>query len=464
MAIQVIRELVTRFTAKTDKKSVDGAQKAIDGLAKSAMKLGNTLSAAVAGAAVVSGLRNLVSESVAFGDQLDKLSLQTGVGVKQLQQLKFAAEQQGVSFENSASAIRELQQNLASAKLGKGAAVEDLARLGIDASTALQDIPNAILDISDRIKDLDAGEQQRVSKALFGGSGSEFVKFLKLGSSGIAELNKEAMALGGGFSEQAIKASAGLSDAFNRVSLAVKSATGDFVEQFFPAMIKFANRFAKLISESRALKKVIDAIGVSLAWFFNFIEGALNILSSSLNFIFDMMSSIFGETGEWAVAIGLVASAAAVVGGIFSNIFSLVSGVFPILSKMAAVFIPFLKPLLLAVGAFLIIEDLVKTIINMFNGTDLSQTLLGKGLLAAGKFFGFGDDKGANTNTISPSSNVQNSDNRNTTTITINQDVSNQGLGPQEAQEAADRSVNGISDLFNNQLRGTAINFAAGGA
>lgn len=128
---------------------------------------------AAAGAGIVAVLGLSVKAAVDYGSAIKDASDRTGIAAEELQELKFAAEQSGASFEDLETAIKIMQ------KQGLGDGVEDLHAF------------------ADEIAGLPEPAMQTArAMELFGKGGAKLLPLLKGGSEGIRQLRQEARDLG----------------------------------------------------------------------------------------------------------------------------------------------------------------------------------------------------------------------------------------------------------------------------
>jgi hypothetical protein len=99
---------------------------------KSTGLLGGTLTklaGAFAAAFTISAIKTAITDTIAFAGTIQDLSAQTGFGVRALQELKFAAEQNGSSLESVTNAAFQLQKQLGTGGTG---VTGSLKKLGLN--------------------------------------------------------------------------------------------------------------------------------------------------------------------------------------------------------------------------------------------------------------------------------------------------------------------------------------------
>lgn len=114
-------------------------------------QIGTTMTAA--GVVVVGSLTAMAKSAANYGDKLLEASKRTGATVQELAKLKFAAEQNGASFEDLAAGMRILARNADDASKGAKTQSATFKELGIavtDSSGKLRPMNQLLLDAADK--------------------------------------------------------------------------------------------------------------------------------------------------------------------------------------------------------------------------------------------------------------------------------------------------------------------------
>jgi hypothetical protein len=124
MAITV-RELITKLGFVVDDKKIEAFDKRVAALKTNLFRL-------VKVAAVVGGAITAVAFRTAkAGDELAKTSRRLGLGVKALQEWRFAAQRAGIESRTFDMAVQRFGRRVAEASRGQGEARDALAEMGI---------------------------------------------------------------------------------------------------------------------------------------------------------------------------------------------------------------------------------------------------------------------------------------------------------------------------------------------
>jgi hypothetical protein len=165
-------------------RNLNGAAKAFAGL--------------VAGATVATAA--LIKTSVDTAAAMDDVAQTTGIAVEELSALKYAADFEGVGFDDLSKSVGTLAKNVLAAAKGAGTGAEAFKELGIgvyDTEGRLKTMDQLLLEVADRFADMEDGVvKSNYATALFGKQGAALIPFLNKGAEGIRELTDEAERFG----------------------------------------------------------------------------------------------------------------------------------------------------------------------------------------------------------------------------------------------------------------------------
>jgi hypothetical protein len=149
----------------------------------------------LAGVVGVAGLglafANLTKQTIAYGDKLNKLNIQLGISVTQLDKLKRVGEFAGVSMEQITSSIRLMARNLNDAADGTGLAKDALAELNINAVEFLNMNPDkAFVKIAEALTTIEnPTKRAALAMDIFGRSGTVVIQMAKDLDKNLEEMN-----------------------------------------------------------------------------------------------------------------------------------------------------------------------------------------------------------------------------------------------------------------------------------
>lgn len=293
--------------------------------------VGVAIGAALAGA--FAAVTTMTSGIVEMGNEAET----AGVSFEAFQELKYVAEQAGVSVEALTDGLKEMNLRADEfATTGGGSAAEAFARIGLsgaDLTEALKDPAAMFDDLIVRIGKLDNAAQIRVADEIFGGTGGEqFVRMLDLGAEGIARLRQEFVAGGGLISQEQLERAAAFQTAMSGLKtalsgLAVNLLMDSGLIEFFSAAIPKVTAFAQLIAEKLSPGfKMFAVAGAALAAVLAPLLIAVGALTAAMGAIIPVVAAV-------GLPFLAVAAAVAAVGAAF-YIFR--DDIIPILQSFAA--------------------------------------------------------------------------------------------------------------------------------
>jgi hypothetical protein len=252
-------------------KGLRSAQKRLDSFAANVAKVGVGVGAA--GSAIVAPIVAAAFQFQATGDELAKMSQRTGVSAEALSELRHAAGQSDLAFEDLGKAITKSQQLIDSAMSGNQGNIDKLAKLGLTAEQIGDLTPDQQLEVfADRLAAID-DPAARASRAIeiFGEDGRKMLPMLSGGAEGIQALRAEARALGLQMSTEDANAAAELGDSWSRLTKASEMIATRIGGAVAPALMQVVNlitpvvaAISKWIDQNRGLVVTVLSVGAVL--------------------------------------------------------------------------------------------------------------------------------------------------------------------------------------------------------
>lgn len=246
---------------KQNDKYLDEAEKSVDGCAASIDKYGketkeaaqdsaqmgeksaaavDKMSEAIASSGIVAGLKKIedaiiavVNAAADYADQVDTISLQTGVATDKIQTYMYAAELLDVPVDTLTRSMAKNIKSMGSARDGTAEAVEAYKKLGLsvtDANGNLLDGETVYWEVIDALGNMsNETERDEIAMTLLGKSAQELNPLIKAGSEKMSELADEAQKAGYVLSDETLASLQALDDEqqiFNRNSEALKNTVG----------------------------------------------------------------------------------------------------------------------------------------------------------------------------------------------------------------------------------------------
>ncbi|MDW9632113.1 phage tail protein [Sinorhizobium meliloti] len=246
----------TNFRAiqKDAENTASRIEKAMGGAFKSLGSFGKGLVGGAVGALAVGGLDQIVSRvgDIAKGvANIGNEARRAGLSTKAFQELSYVAQQSRVPIDALVDGFKELHIRADEFyNDGTGAGADAFRRLGYSAEELKRKLadPSALLvEILDRMRDLDTVAQKRLFEDIFGGEGGEqFVQLLNQGADGIRRTIKEANDLGLILEDDVIKRADEIDRKFNAISGTVGTALKKAVVDVVGAMDDWLDRMNRL--------------------------------------------------------------------------------------------------------------------------------------------------------------------------------------------------------------------------
>ena len=170
----------------------------------------------------VAGFTAFSSKLLEVGDRLDKVAIQTGLTVEQLQALQFASSQSGVATETFNSSMNKSNRILGEALDGIPKAQESYKSLGISIRKEDGTVKNSatlLLEVADAFQDIeDPAMKAKKATDLFGRAGIDLIPMLQNGADEILTFENRLRDAGGIIDETATQDIAKFNDSLDLLS------------------------------------------------------------------------------------------------------------------------------------------------------------------------------------------------------------------------------------------------------
>lgn len=280
-------DAVNDAAGKLGIKLPQGATNALNSLgglsAGAAAALAGFAALAAGIAKVEKALIDMTKQAASSADELETLSLKTGLTTQSLQELEYAADFIDVSLDTITGSLTKLTRNMDAAREGTGAAAESFAKLGIsvtDESGQLRRAEDVFYEAIDALGEVqNATERDAIAMDLFGKSAQDLNPLIIRGSAALKDLAKEANETGYVLDDFAVKKLTAVDDAFKKLEKSRETFSKNLSVEFAPATEAAVGGLADLI----------DRVGVSLKN-----SGVVNALAS----ILQSVTSIIQPLGQ----------------------------------------------------------------------------------------------------------------------------------------------------------------------
>lgn len=237
--------------------------------------IGAALKAGIAGfvgaisvGAIVQGARAALD----YASSLKDVSEQLNVTTKDLQTLRYAASQTGVSQQQLETGLGQLSVTLGKVAAGAAAPTKAIEAIGLkakdlaglDTGDALRKISDGLLPITDR------AQRAAVEVALFGEAGAKLDPLLANGSGALNELAQAAAELGIVLSDEQIQKADETADKLDAMKTVLAARIAGVVAENADSILALADALVQVASAAA------DAVRAMSAFYANAIKGAGN--------------------------------------------------------------------------------------------------------------------------------------------------------------------------------------------
>lgn len=275
-------------------KGVKGAQSSTS---VSAVALGTAIGVSVVAGlgAAMAGVKQVIGlafEGLDRIDALDEAASKIGITYNALQDLKFAAEMTGGSFEGMVSALAKMQANIAS-----GSATDALNKLGLSAQYLKQLAPERqFAEINQRLSEVkNTGEKIDLAKGLYGKGAVELLNVINGGKDGLTEMSRQVELFGGHLTDAQRKMATMAQEDIEKLQAGWGFIKDQIAVGVAPALLGITESIIKIAEKSGGLAAVFDGFAESLV---NVVAAAAD-LAGYFKVIFQTVKA-FSDADIWS--------------------------------------------------------------------------------------------------------------------------------------------------------------------
>ena len=250
----------------------------------------------------------LVISAADYAGELVNLSLKTGIGVEQLQELSFVADQVGTDLDTITSSLARLIRAMRNAsESGTSPAAKAFQELGIsvtDSNGQLRNSQDVFNEVIDRLGKM-TNETQRDALAMeiFGRSAMELNPLIKAGSDEIERLTQKAHEMGAVVNEDTVNALEAWGDELEALKGGLQGTKTVLAADFLPELRSFTGTIKDLLAVFNDLPKGIKVFLVGMYGLGSFLVKIGPTLIG--------IKLLFGGLGGAAAAAGTASAGAA---------------------------------------------------------------------------------------------------------------------------------------------------------
>ncbi len=271
------------------------------------------------GGSITAALGLSLNTFVKAGEELDLMSIKTGIAVETLSGWKYAAEQTGTSLDAITTGMRNLGTILTTASQGGKEATQSLAELGLNVQDLMAMSPEqrflAVADALSRIEDptIRSGEAVKI----LGRSALDLLPLIAQGRDGIKEFTDEAERLGIVMDqESADKAKAfaesikALKESFTGLQQTIGPLVADILKPLVDKITDIIVKVREWMDAHPGLTKALVDLGLAMGVVLTFV-GSLLVLVPVIATAWTTLNMVFIATPIGAIITGIVAIIAA---------------------------------------------------------------------------------------------------------------------------------------------------------
>jgi hypothetical protein len=237
-----------------DTRMLRGELVSLKGVTSSLTTVMGGLGVAIGGAALLGGLKSMVSESMEAIEATGNLSDRLGVATERLSGLQHAAQLNGSSAEELNTALDTVSKTIGVLNERGGRNVKVLAGMGVDIKALAALSPDEMfLEIADAMKTLGSA-QERAALAGILKLGPEMVNVLMEGRDALEANVREAEALGIAYSRVDAEAVKKANDAWDQAKASIKGVANEITISLAPAVEVYAAALHDAINAGKIIR------------------------------------------------------------------------------------------------------------------------------------------------------------------------------------------------------------------
>ena len=322
----IAKELLAEFAKQAIQAAIDGLK-----------KLGGAM-------------KDAVTDSAAFADEVNTLATQTHLSTDTIQELYYATELMDVPVETVSKSLTKLTNTMADAADGNESATEKFEALGISVTNAdgsMRSAEDVFMDAVDALGGIqNEAERDAAAYDLFGRSSKELNSLIELGADGFNELRQEAHDAGAVMDGEALDSLVGVSDAMERMDQASMVVQRNFAVALAPAIEAVGTALTDMAADAD-WQDLFSDLGASIQEILpDLVSMAKTVLPAVINVIRQIMPTISQIISYLPALQPLIDAILMVISRLTPMIMKLVSQLMPPLIDIIVAILPILEPIL----------------------------------------------------------------------------------------------------------------------
>lgn len=297
-----------------------------------------------------SAMKDAVTDSAAFADEVNTLAKQTHLSTDTIQELYYATDLMDVPVETVSKSLTKLTNTMADAADGNASATEKFEALGISVTNAdgsMRSAEDVFMDAVDALGGIqNEAERDAAAYDLFGRSAKELNPLIDMGSEGFAELKQEAHDVGAVMDGEALDSLNGVSDAMERMDQASMVVQRNFAVALAPAIEAVGTALTDMAADAD-WQDLFSDLGASIQEILpDLVSMAKTILPAVINVLRQIMPTISQIISYLPALQPLIDAILMVIQRLTPMIMKLVSQILPPLIDIIIAILPILEPIL----------------------------------------------------------------------------------------------------------------------
>lgn len=295
-------------------------------------------------------MKDAVTDSAAFADEVNTLATQTHLSTDTIQELYYATELMDVPVETVSKSLTKLTNTMADAADGNESATEKFEALGISVTNAdgsMRSAEDVFMDAVDALGGIqNEAERDAAAYDLFGRSSKELNSLIELGADGFNELRQEAHDAGAVMDGEALDSLVGVSDAMERMDQASMVVQRNFAVALAPAIEAVGTALTDMAADAD-WQDLFSDLGASIQEILpDLVSMAKTVLPAVINVLRQIMPTISQIISYLPALQPLIDAILMVISRLTPMIMKLVSQLMPPLIDIIVAILPILEPIL----------------------------------------------------------------------------------------------------------------------
>lgn len=307
-------DAISQVAGKLGINLPEGADKALSSLngisAGSAAAVGGLAALAAAIVSVEKKLISMTKESAAYAKELKTLASVTGQSTQEIQELQYASEMIGVSYDRIKDSLKEVTNKMQEAQNGSEDTAAAFEQLGVNIENSdgsLRDANDVFYETIDALGKIEnKTERDALAMDLLSESAQELNPLIEKGSQSLKDYADEAHEMGYVLDNDAVEALARADEAQQKLLKTQEAVTNQISAEYAPYMTEaltdtadFISKIGKALKDSGVVEKfgsILDSTTDILAPLGELIEITLPALEKALSPIATLMALIADTT------------------------------------------------------------------------------------------------------------------------------------------------------------------------